>query len=372
MATHQQAEIAMPSIERKPLNEVSSNLKPSPLPTKRPHTEPSGEGKQEETKTINRKTLEKIQTAAKLSPGKMDNLKTVLGNVDECDNRKLRNKVREWITMNVPHNKQEKVREEIFDTLYALVPPATRSRMKGQELCYRSGSMEPPGFEHMCPSDYGSDDEPHEAEKNGNVRDSAAQPAGDNGKNDHHTGDKDLNPPSKKRKTSNTKTEAEGNDRFNVSGIHLEGEENDAVPVFETCDMIRRKIDRHLKEPGVTQASFCRDLLSMYHSDAAPKHINSKYLSTFRGKKGYDKGNTSVVFYAAYCFFEKLRIKEGKLKSKDRLKMEELWAERGGFDTKKQSHNKGLFMTAGEGLKKDKYGQFTITRADGSQLRGVI
>lgn len=125
--------------------------------------------------------------------------------------------------------------------------------------------------------------------------------------------------------------------------------------------MIRRKIDKHLKEPGVTQASFCRDLHGQYHTDKAPKQLTSKHLPIFHGKKGYDKGNMSVCFYAAYCFFEKLRIKEGKPESKDRQKMEELWAERGGFDIEKQSQNKGLLMTVGEGLKNDKYGQYTIT-----------
>lgn len=318
------------------------------------------------------KTLETLQTAAKLSPAKMSNLKALIGNVDECDDKRFRYTVREWITMNVPHNKQDKVREEIFDDLYALVPNSTKSMMSNQEEAYRTGSMEPPGYEHTCPSDDSSDDEHSDMEKDdGNAGDSTSQSAGDSDENDD-TGNKDEHPPSKKRKTSHAKTLAEEDNRFNVSDIHLEGEENDAVPVYETCDMIRHKIDQHLKEPGVTQASFCRDLHSQYHSDAAPKHMTSKSLSTFRGKKGYDKGATSAVFYAAYYFFEKLRINEDKPKSKDRQKMEELWAEKGGFDTKTLPQQKRVKMPGGSKFKCDKYGQSTLTFPDRRQQHGGV
>ncbi|OCL14862.1 hypothetical protein AOQ84DRAFT_330342 [Glonium stellatum] len=194
-------------------------------------------------------------------------------------------------------------------------------------------------------------------------------------------------PSSKKRKTSSStssannkatkssgqKAKSSAKDAVpDVSDIHLEGEEEDKVPVYETCDMIRRKIDQYLKKPGVTQASFCRDLQAQYHTPSGPKSITSSQLASFRGKKGYDKGNTSSVFYAAYCYFEKLRIKEGKAKSKDRQKMEELYAQQGGFNIKTTSNNKRLFMMKGEGLKYDKYGQFTIIGHNGRTQTGVF
>jgi len=47
-----------------------------------------------------------------------------------------------------------------------------------------------------------------------------------------------------------------------ISAIHLDGEENDSVPIFDSCDEVRRKINAHLKKPGVTQAQFCRDILA--------------------------------------------------------------------------------------------------------------
>lgn len=108
-----------------------------------------------------------------------------------------------------------------------------------------------------------------------------------------------------------------------LHSIHLPGEETDSVPVFETCDVIRRKITAHLKTPGMTQAQFCRDLHAQLKMPGC-KSIQSKMLNDFRGKKGPIAGCTSSVYYAAYVYFEKLRIAEGKPKSKHRLEMEKI------------------------------------------------
>ncbi|KAG9844004.1 hypothetical protein KCU98_g4207, partial [Aureobasidium melanogenum] len=96
-----------------------------------------------------------------------------------------------------------------------------------------------------------------------------------------------------------------------ISNIHLDGEETDSVEVYDSCDEIRKKIAAHLRKPGVTAAQFCRDLLAQYHSDKKPPQIQSGQLTKFRGYKGADTGNTSCVFYAAYVFFEKIRLSEG-------------------------------------------------------------
>lgn len=108
-----------------------------------------------------------------------------------------------------------------------------------------------------------------------------------------------------------------------LDGIHLDGEETDSVPVFETCDVVRRKITAHLKGPGVTQAQFCRDMHAQLRAPGC-KSIQSKMLNDFRGKKGPLAGCTSSVYYAAYVYFERMRIAEGKPKSKHRLEMEEI------------------------------------------------
>ncbi|KAG9733003.1 hypothetical protein KCU59_g11604, partial [Aureobasidium melanogenum] len=92
--------------------------------------------------------------------------------------------------------------------------------------------------------------------------------------------------------------------------IHLDGEETDSVEVYDSCDEIRKKIAAHIRKPGATAAQFCRDLLAQYHSDKKPPQIQSGQLTKFRGYKGADTGNTSCVFYAAYVFFEKMRLAE--------------------------------------------------------------
>jgi hypothetical protein len=89
-------------------------------------------------------------------------------------------------------------------------------------------------------------------------------------------------------------------------------------------------------------------------------------LSVFRGKKGYDSGNTSDAFYNLYIFFEKLRIKAGKEKSKDRVKMEELWGPSGVFDIVGIGANKRMTMFAGTRMTKpNKYGETTLVGPDG-------
>ncbi|KAH0080399.1 hypothetical protein KCU60_g16703, partial [Aureobasidium melanogenum] len=94
------------------------------------------------------------------------------------------------------------------------------------------------------------------------------------------------------------------------NNIHLDGEETDSVEVYDSCDEIRKKIAAHIRKPGATAAQFCRDLLAQYHSDKKPPQIQSGQLTKFRGYKGADTGNTSCVFYAAYVFFEKMRLAE--------------------------------------------------------------
>ncbi|KAI9693412.1 MAG: hypothetical protein M1820_009288 [Bogoriella megaspora] len=86
--------------------------------------------------------------------------------VEACDNKWVREAVREFITWMVPRNKQHDVRDKIASTLYTLLPPHTQSRMRGSDLSYRTGSMEPPGYENMCPSEY-SEDEDEESDVKG-------------------------------------------------------------------------------------------------------------------------------------------------------------------------------------------------------------
>lgn len=96
-----------------------------------------------------------------------------------------------------------------------------------------------------------------------------------------------------------------------ISNIHLPDEEIDDVPVYDDCDEIRRKINAHLMTTNVTQAQFCRDLYAQFKVPTC-KGIQSKQLSDFRSTKGSNCGAKSSVYYAAYVYFEKLRIAQGK------------------------------------------------------------
>ncbi|KAF2854025.1 hypothetical protein T440DRAFT_465048 [Plenodomus tracheiphilus IPT5] len=141
-----------------------------------------------------------------------------------------------------------------------------------------------------------------------------------------------------------------------VDDIKLAGEEDDAVEVYDTCDEIRRKINAFLKKPGVTAAAFCRAISASHHK--TPKKISSTQLSAFRSKKGPYAGNTSAVFYGSYVYFEKLRIKEGKPKSKKRQEMEKIHGVRGGVVT---DHLMETFICFGnERPSMDSFGRLTI------------
>lgn len=121
-----------------------------------------------------------------------------------------------------------------------------------------------------------------------------------------------------------SKTTAASSAALDISEIHLDGEEKDSVLVFDSADEIRKKISAHLKTPGLTQAQFCRDLYAQLKAPTC-KGIQTKQLNDFRGKKGPRAGCASSVFYAAYVYFEKLRIAKGKPKSTHRLEMEQIY-----------------------------------------------
>ena len=120
-----------------------------------------------------------------------------------------------------------------------------------------------------------------------------------------------------------------------IHDIHLPGEEDDDVLVFDTCNEIRRKISAYLRKSDTTEAAFRRELCTMYNTSRRPKQIQANQLAEFRAKKRPLAGNTSCVYYAAYVFFEKLRILEGKPENKHREECMEEWPE--GIDTTRQS-----------------------------------
>ncbi|KAF2810230.1 uncharacterized protein BDZ99DRAFT_520310 [Mytilinidion resinicola] len=324
----------------------------------------------EDERHINRQTLDALQKAADLSNEQLASLEhdivisqmtrpsmaspphdtpfSEVKTVEDVDNKHVRQTVREWITSNIPHNKQSGVRTAIFDILWALVPANTRSQMKHTEEAYELGLKKPPGGD-VALSD-------HEGEVNNDIL------------REPHSGSPEAartgeGHASKKRKISDASSpppKKKEDDLPDLALVKLDRNSDGRVPVYETCDMVRRKIDAYLRQTGLSNAAFCRAV-----TDATHISFSGTQLSSFRSKKGYDRGNTSTAFYACYIYFEKLRIKEGKPKSKDRLKMEELWAKEGGFNIETAGHNKAMSMRMGERFTVNKYGQVKMYHLDG-------
>ncbi|CEI64684.1 hypothetical protein FVEN_g3196 [Fusarium venenatum] len=140
---------------------------------------------------------------------------------------------------------------------------------------------------------------------------------------------------------------------LDVSNVDpLPGEAQGRVAVYDTCSEIRKKIRALLAKDGMTQAAFIRALNKNLPEGESVSPANMRY---FMGCKDVRGGNTNITFYAAYIFFEKRRIQEGKPKSKFREEMEKAWGSK-GFDTE-NGGNRQYFCFAGERPVMDKYGK---------------
>lgn len=150
---------------------------------------------------------------------------------------------------------------------------------------------------------------------------------------------------------------------LDVSGVSLEGEESRRVPVYDTCDELRKKLRAFLAKDGITNAAFVREINKTFTTEDCETLGNAapNTLARFLGLKGPLAGNTTDVFYAAYVFFEKRRVKDGAPKSAFRLEMEKVHG-RKGLDVKNNS-NTGYFCMAGETVTMDKYGSVDIVRS---------
>ncbi|KAI1847547.1 hypothetical protein JX265_000798 [Neoarthrinium moseri] len=168
--------------------------------------------------------------------------------------------------------------------------------------------------------------------------------------------------PAAKKAKPTVKTAAE----LDVADIKLDGEDEGEVPVFDTCDEIRKKIRAFLRKDGITNAAYLRAIGACFPEG---RKIQSKQLNDFLAKKGPVSGNTSAVFYGSYVFLEKLRVKQGKPKSAMRVEMEKLYPSgnkserddgKAGMDTKRMLDGP-IFLHASERAHVDKYGKMKIT-----------
>ncbi|OJJ01422.1 hypothetical protein ASPVEDRAFT_41007 [Aspergillus versicolor CBS 583.65] len=174
--------------------------------------------------------------------------------------------------------------------------------------------------------------------------------------------DEGNEPAKKKSKTeaaSGKKTkEALFAEKYDVSSVSLPGEAEGKVAVYDQCDEIRKKINAVLREPNMTRAAFCREISKTWPDRAADLKENAlqgRSLASFLSKKGSREGRTSLVFYASYVFFEKLRIRDGKPKTQFREEMEDIWGP-SGFDIWTSTSTRYL-TTRNVYLYTDKYGK---------------
>lgn len=165
-----------------------------------------------------------------------------------------------------------------------------------------------------------------------------------------------ANKPKKAKTAASAKALEEILDVSNVDP--LPGEADGTVPVYDTCDEIRKKIRPILAKEGMTQAAFIRALNKNLPEGKSVSPANMRY---FMGRKGVRDGNTNITFYAAYVFFEKKRIQAGKPKTQFRQKMEKAWGNK-GFDIE-HGANQQYTCFAGEEPVVDEFGKidFVVT-----------
>jgi hypothetical protein len=144
-----------------------------------------------------------------------------------------------------------------------------------------------------------------------------------------------------KAKTASTRAKhAKARSRLGaVLDITLDGELSDRVPVYDTCDTVRRKMNAHLRRPDITTTAFLRHLSGQFH--ATPTKVRPSNLEKFRAATGPNVGNTNPTFYAAYVYFEKKRIQEKTKKTKQREAMEDIYGQSGGVNVKIPSDKAG-------------------------------
>lgn len=153
-------------------------------------------------------------------------------------------------------------------------------------------------------------------------------------------------------------------DLLNTSDVVLPGEDKGNVAVYMTCDEVRKAL-RAIIAKGVSQAALARTLSTMYPADGEKK-VSPANLRYFLGRNGPLDGNTNSSYYAGYCLFEKLRIKEGKPKSGWREEMEGVHG-RGGVDVENNS-NGSYCVRIDDSLFIDKYGKMRWERGGGYRL----
>ena len=123
--------------------------------------------------------------------------------------------------------------------------------------------------------------------------------------------------------------------------------------MYDTCATIRRKIKAFLRLHSVTHATFLRAIAAA----GGRRKFQNGQLTRFLEMKGARAGNTSGIYYSAYVFFEKIRVRDEKDKSNDRVVMEGLYPN--GANTT-EVRNRG-WAPFGKRVIIDRYGRMKIS-----------
>lgn len=98
----------------------------------------------------------------------------------------------------------------------------------------------------------------------------------------------------------------------NWKDVKLEGEDEGSVPVYDDCNEIRRKIRLLQKDPDFKITHWLKEI----------GNINNNSYQRFMKASGPTGGASNGTYYAAYVYFEKVRIAEGKKKTAKRIRNE--------------------------------------------------
>ncbi|KAI0651736.1 hypothetical protein C8Q79DRAFT_1004999 [Trametes meyenii] len=112
----------------------------------------------------------------------------------------------------------------------------------------------------------------------------------------------------------------------NWRDVVLEGEEEGDLPIYDDCNDIRRKIRILQREPNFKITHWLKEI----------GNINNNSYQRFMKATGATGGASNGTYYAAYVYFEKVRIAEGKKKSAKRLRNEE--GHSGGLPREDRKH----------------------------------
>ena len=176
-----------------------------------------------------------------------------------------------------------------------------------------------------------------------------------------------LSMPRKKAKTANSSADSSKGDNpapktkkddFDVSGVDIPGQDTDSVPIYDTCDDIRKKMSAHLRDTSATQAGFLRQLSAQY-IERPSSGLGASSLRTFQSHAGASAASKMPIFHAAYVYFEKLRVKQGKPKTKKRQEMEKVWGANG---MEKLDLTGGVLMKDGDTIWTDQFGHIEFGR----------